>query len=140
MNERTVYFETSEIGFRFEFIDAIFACQARKLFILYLEGQADTDSNVFAAEVSLGELVGNAARHGAGAVEVQLLWLDSGARLAVIDHGPGYTLQDRLSDDPFQESHRGHFLVSVLGSDLCVDRREGATVTSVTLPVQRRRL
>jgi len=80
------------------------------------------DVDVEAAELVLGELVGNAVRHAPGHVDVELTWDDPAAPvLHVVDDGPGYAPQTRLP--PFEsESGRGLYLVQTLTRDFSVTR------------------
>lgn len=132
-----LWFESDDAGFRFSFSDASLAIQARKLFMLYLQGQTQPTSELFAAELVLGELVGNVVKHAPGPLEVRVRWLAEGAQLEVRDYGPGYELQPNLPDDTFAESHRGLFLVAAYADGLRVERRRDTTVTSVRLRVRR---
>ena len=108
------------------------------MFLLYLQGEVAPESELFAVELVLGELVGNVVKHAPGPLDVRLRWLDRGARLEVADHGPGYDSQPTLPQDAFAESHRGLFLVAAYGAELRVERRCNRTITSVTLPIHRR--
>ena len=131
------WFESDDAGFQFSFSDASLAVQARKLFMLYLQGQTQPSSELFAAELVLGELVGNVVKHAPGPLDVRVRWLADGARLEVSDRGPGFELQPTLPADAFAESHRGLFLVAAYADELRVERRRETTVTSVTLRVRR---
>jgi anti-sigma regulatory factor (Ser/Thr protein kinase) len=132
-----LWFESDDGGFQFSFSDASLAVQARKLLLLYLQGQTQPSSELFAAELVLGELVGNVVKHAPGPLDVRIRWLADGARLEVRDRGPGFELQPTLPDDAFAESHRGLFLVAAFADDLRVERLRDANVTSVTLRVRR---
>jgi GAF domain-containing protein len=67
-----------------------------------------------AAELVFGELVGNAARHAPGTVDVELTWDDpSTPVLHVADEGPGYAAQTTLPALD-AESGRGLYLVAHL--------------------------
>ena len=67
-----------------------------------------------AAELVFGELVGNAARHAPGSIDVELSWEDpSTPVLHVVDQGPGFTAHAVLP--PIEsESGRGLYLVTQL--------------------------
>ena len=130
-------FTVMEHGFRFRFADVTVAHYARKLFVLYLQGQVQPESDLFAVELVFGELIGNVARHAPGPVEVHVLWEGEGARLEVWDHGPGYEMQVALPEDTMDQTHRGLFIVASLASGLSVERRGGQTVTSVNIALRR---
>jgi anti-sigma regulatory factor (Ser/Thr protein kinase) len=130
-------FQSDATGFSFSFSDVSLAFQVRRMLVFYLQGQARASSDFFAVELILGELVGNVLQHAPGPLDIRITWLDRGARLEVIDHGPGYELEPTLPHDAFEESHRGLFLVAAFGADLRVERRRDVTVTSVTLPIHR---
>jgi anti-sigma regulatory factor (Ser/Thr protein kinase) len=132
-----LWFVVDDKGFRFKFADATLATEARTIFVLYLRGQVDLASDLFAVEIVFGKLIGNVARHAPGPVEVAVAWEEHCARLEVLDRGPGYALNADLPQDDFAESQRGLFLVAAYGEDLQVKRRDGFTITSVTLPVRR---
>jgi len=107
----------------------------------FLETQADTDrSDLFAAELVVGELVANAVRHGAPPFGFCIDWHDDPPMLCVVDRGRGmrpvYPAPGLDS-----ESGRGLLLVRELAGEIVVDSagadREGTRVV-VALPVHRR--
>ena len=126
-------------GFSFRIADASLANNARSIFQRYLTSQVDPGSDVDGAELIFGELLGNVARHAPGAIEVRLRWNGLVGILEVADSGPGYAIDDVHLPGDFAESRRGLFLVAAFGRDLRVRHHEGATTTTVTLPVTRRR-
>jgi signal transduction histidine kinase len=126
-------------GFSFRIADASLANNARAIFQRYLTSQVDAGSDVDGAELIFGELLGNVARHAPGAIDVHLRWNGPVAILEVGDSGPGYAIDDVHLPADFAESRRGLFLVAAFGRDLRVCHREGRTITTVTLPVTRRR-
>lgn len=125
-------------GFLFSIRDAALAHNARRIFGTYLSGQADAASDLASAELIFGELIANVARHAPGPVDVRIRWSRGHAILEVIDRGPGYELTPTLPDDD-SESKRGLFIVNVLAESVTVDRRDANTVTTVVLPVWRKR-
>ena len=127
-------------GFSFRIADASLANNARTIFQRYLTSQVEPGSDVDGAELIFGELLGNVARHAPGAIDVRLRWNGLVAILEVGDSGPGYAIDDVHLPADFAESRRGLFLVAAFGRDLRVCRRDGRTVTTVTLPVTRRRI
>jgi anti-sigma regulatory factor (Ser/Thr protein kinase) len=125
-------------GFSFRIADASLANNARTIFQRYLRAQVADDSDVDAAELIFGELLGNVARHAPGAIDVRLRWNGRVAILEVADDGPGYSVDDVRLPSDLAESRRGLFLVSSFGRDLRVRHENGRTTTTVTLPVTRR--
>ena len=126
-------------GFSFRIADASLANNARAIFQRYLASQVDPGSDVDGAELIFGELLGNVARHAPGAIDVRLRWNGPVAILEVGDSGPGYAIDDVHLPGDFAESRRGLFLVAAFGRDLRVCHNDGRTITTVTLPVTRRR-
>ncbi|MBD5655859.1 MAG: ATP-binding protein [Candidatus Eremiobacteraeota bacterium] len=118
--------------------DAAASRAARKAFTAYLREQASPDSDILSAELTFGELVGNAARHAPGPVEVAVEWKNGRAALSVHDEGPGFQPTCTPPKDTFAESGRGLYIVARLASDLRVEdiARDGTRV-SVVLPVRR---
>lgn len=129
-------FDVLEHGFRFHFADALLATYARHLFVTCLGAEVSPDCDLFDVELTVGEILGNVARHAPGPVDVEIAWEDAGARLEIWCHGAGYELNVELPD-VFDESHRGLFLVAACADDLRVERRAGRTVTSVMLRIQK---
>jgi anti-sigma regulatory factor (Ser/Thr protein kinase) len=125
-------------GFSFRITDAALAHNARRIFGAYLAVQAEPGSDLYAAELIFGELLGNVARHAPGPVDVRLRWNGQRGILEVTDNGPGYAVENPQLPDGLSESRRGLFLIASFGAELHV-RSEGVrTTTSVVLPVNRR--
>jgi anti-sigma regulatory factor (Ser/Thr protein kinase) len=117
--------------------DAAASRAARKAFTSYLREQASADSDILSAELTFGELVGNAARHAPGPVVVAVEWKNGRAALSVHDEGPGFVPKITPPRDMMSESGRGLFIVARLASDLRVDDiANDGTRVSVTLPVR----
>ncbi len=86
------------------------------------------------AELVFGELVGNAARHAPGRVDVILDRTGTHFVLNVLDHGPGFRHVSRLPTDPLSESGRGLFIVSALSEEFSVSpRADGGSHARVVL-------
>jgi anti-sigma regulatory factor (Ser/Thr protein kinase) len=78
------------------------------------------------AELIVGELLGNVARHtNGGAVDVALDLQGREPVLHVRDRGPGFSYHARLPNDPMSESGRGLFIAAQLARELSVTRRSG---------------
>ena len=110
----------------------------------YLERHAVEGSDLDDAQLVIGELLGNTARHAAGPVWATLSWSGESPTMTVQDLGPGFDpalvelAQDTLAD-PLDESGRGLFLISHLVPDFEAATRAGSGMTvTVTLPVARR--
>jgi serine phosphatase RsbU (regulator of sigma subunit)/PAS domain-containing protein/anti-sigma regulatory factor (Ser/Thr protein kinase) len=81
-------------------------------------------SALFNAELAVGELLANVARHARGTAEVVLELNDRRAVIYVRDRGPGIALLPSLPAQ-FEESGRGLFIVSKLVAHLGVRARPG---------------
>jgi anti-sigma regulatory factor (Ser/Thr protein kinase) len=116
--------------------DAASAIHARADLVAYLRAHAGTDSDVAAAELIFGELIGNVVRHAPGPISVDLEWRDGCAVLSVCDRGPGFVWTGAHRPEPLAESGRGLFIVDTLAKALHVARkgRVGMQVTA-WLPV-----
>jgi len=102
----------------------------------YLERHADERSDLFGAQLILGELLGNAE----GTLAVSIDWSDEQAVLLVRDRGPGFSLEcePMLPDDPLAESGRGLYLVNALAMSVEIAAHpNGGSETRVVLPVSR---
>ena len=99
------------------------------------------DSDIDAAELIYGELVGNALRHAHGAVEARLERDDSQPLVLVVrDHGPGLRSHPWPPHrDPYAESGRGLAIVELLAHEIAVgEADDGGTIVRATLPVKPR--
>lgn len=92
----------------------------RALFEEHLTSEAAS-----AAEVVLGELLGNVVRHAPGSAEVALDLAGREPVLHVLDDGPGFAGVPALPNDPFSESGRGLYIASALTARFAVTRRTG---------------
>lgn len=106
----------------------------RREVLSYLERHAQPGSQLRIAELAFDELVDNACRYAPGPVWVQVDWSDPQPVLHVRDTGPGFRLQDVVSDG----SSGGLRLLSKAVGPLHVsaDRSRG-TAVSLRLPVLR---
>lgn len=97
--------------------------------------------DVWAAEIVLGELLGNVVRHAPGPVEVLVDWAHPVPVVHVLDEGPGFLFAPRLPRDVFAESGRGLFIVGALTDDFNVTpRRRGGSHGRAALALRRQRL
>ncbi|GAA1436647.1 hypothetical protein GCM10009641_36580 [Mycobacterium cookii] len=122
----------------------------RRELVTYLRRHGDPGSDFDAAELLIGEAVGNAVRHTAGPAWVSLHWRDQLPLLTVHDLGPGFdpaSLGNAVEPapdpdaDPFDslaESGRGLMIMRALAPTLTSRARTGeGMVVSVSLPVTR---
>ena len=123
---------------RFESRDAHGAYRARRDLIAHLRDRATDDSDIDAAALVYGELVGNVVRHAPGPIAVALEWHAGIAVLRVRDSGPGFDWRSVGPPEPLAESGRGLFIVRTLAKHLRVVRRERGMEAVAWLPVHRR--
>ena len=121
--------------------------------VAYLARHAAPGSDLDAAELVIGEAVGNAVRHAGGPVWVSVTWREPAPTLTVRDLGPGFDpgLLEQLepallgaspawpSDATgLAESGRGLLLITHLAPALAAEVRDGAGMSvSVELPVRK---
>jgi anti-sigma regulatory factor (Ser/Thr protein kinase) len=104
----------------------------------FLARHASDPDTVFAAELTVSELVMNAVEHAGGSIWVSLDWDDVRPVLAVHDLGPLFAL-DLSVPEQAAVGGRGLWLVSRMAADLAVHaKRAGGKRVSATLPVERR--
>jgi len=115
----------------------------------YLRRHGDPGCDFDAAELLIGEAVGNALRHTSGPVWVSLLWRDRLPALTVHDLGPGFDSAalmgmarpldpDTVDLDAVAESGRGLMIMQELAPTLASRARTGdGMVLSMSLPVTR---
>ncbi|HEX3462983.1 MAG TPA: ATP-binding SpoIIE family protein phosphatase, partial [Candidatus Elarobacter sp.] len=128
-----------ERHWNFDSEDALAAHSARSAFVAALAREASEDSDLGAAELIFGELVGNVVRYAPGPIEIDLDWNHEEAVLHVLDRGGGFDLRSTLPDDIMSERGRGLYIISVLGSGLRADRLPvRGNHVRVALPVRRK--
>jgi len=121
----------------------------RREIMTYLRRHGDPGGDFDAAELLIGEAVGNAVRHTSGPVWVSLLWRDRLPALTVHDLGPGFDSAalmdmarpldpDTVELDAVVESGRGLMIMRELAPTLASRARTGdGMVLSMSLPVTR---
>jgi PAS domain S-box-containing protein len=130
-----------ETHWAFESADALAAQSVRSSFVAALAREASDDSDLGAAELIFGELIGNVVRYAPGAIDIDLEWIGAVPVLHVLDRGGGFDLRSTLPEDVMSERGRGLYIVSVLGTDLRADRLPGrGNHVRVVLPVRRRQV
>ncbi|MDQ2872425.1 MAG: SpoIIE family protein phosphatase [Candidatus Eremiobacteraeota bacterium] len=87
------------------------------------------------AELILGELLGNVARHTPGTAEVTLECERNRAVLHILDRGRPFSLKGRIVPDVLAENGRGLFLVRTLALEVVVERVCDGNRISAVLPV-----
>ena len=95
-----------------------------------------SDSEVFAAEIVIGELLTNTHRYTLGDVRISLNVDSNNASLRVCDRGTGPRLPATLPDDE-AESGRGLYIVQSLAETLEATQRNGWTEIRADLRVHR---
>ena len=103
-----------------------------------LRPHSSCDDTLDAAELIIGELLSNAARHADGKVCLELEHKDGHAAVSVHDTSASFTLDVRRPPDEFSESGRGLFIISELARKIAVVPLQGmgkrVTVT-LNLPI-----
>lgn len=124
-------------GWTFEADDAMEAYRSRRQFIKHLRLHASHDSDLGAAELIYGELVGNVVRHASGPIAIVLEWPVMHALLRVRDFGAGfeYNVLMLAPSGHERESGRGLFIVDRLAKSVEVQRNPLGCEVRVTLPV-----
>jgi anti-sigma regulatory factor (Ser/Thr protein kinase) len=126
------------VRWEFDSRDARAASLARREFVAVLRREAAPASDVHAAEIVFGELVGNAVRHAPGPIRVALCWKGTSPVLCVRDSGDRFEVERRLPDDPLSEGRRGLYLALRLARRLTVQRIPGdGKIVLAILPVER---
>jgi anti-sigma regulatory factor (Ser/Thr protein kinase) len=124
----------------FQSHDADGAHRARCSLLSHLQKHASDDSDVAAAALVFGELVGNVVRHAPGPIAVDFCWKGNAAILRVVDQGPGYDWSGRRRlPDPYSEFGRGLYIVAKIARSLQVRRLPGRGTEAIAhLPVSPR--
>lgn len=120
----------------FDISDFKAASRLRLRVMEWLRTEAGLKGDFYAAELILGELLGNVARHTPGAIVVEADLSGAAPMLTVSDNGPGFTHEAQPTlGDILREDGRGMYLISKMAKRMEVrcDGR-GATVR-VELPL-----
>ena len=117
------------------------AREARKAATATLGRHTDSRDALGAAELIIGELLSNAARHADGHVCLELSLDDGNAQISVHDTSPAFAMDFKRPPDTFSESGRGLYIISELARSIAVTPLGGmgkcVTVT-LDLPVESR--
>lgn len=111
------------------------AYRIRRAVLWELAREASPHSDLSAAEVILGELLSNVARHTPGPAEVTLDLDDGSARLRVCDTGQPFHLAGHTPLQPLALSGRGLYLVRSLAREVDLQTTEQGNCVNVVLPV-----
>ncbi len=121
---------------RFESEDASRAYQVRRDLLAYLATYASDDSDLAAAGLIFGELVGNVVRHAPGPIALDIHWEGGVAVLRVRDGGPGFEWRCPMLPEAMAESGRGLYIAHAVARNLHVRRLPGGGSEAVAwLPV-----
>ncbi len=120
--------------------DARAAREARKAATAQLSEHTTSSDALGAAELIIGELLSNAARHADGHVCLELSLAEGHAQISVHDTSPSFAMDFNRPPDTFSENGRGLYIISELARTISVTPLNGmgkrVTVT-LDLPVQR---
>lgn len=130
---------SSPLRWSFACDDALAATGARAAFVAHLRRHAAAESDIPAAELVFGELVGNVVRYAPGPLDIALGWDGPAPVLHLIDRGPGYDVAAAaMPEDPLAENGRGIFLCSLLGKNFTVrPHAASGSHSRIELPVLR---
>lgn len=93
---------------------------ARKAATAALRAYTSCEATLGAAELVIGELLSNAARHADGHVCLELERADGHAQVSVHDTSADFALDIRRPPDEFSEHGRGLFIISELARKISV--------------------
>ncbi|MBV8198178.1 MAG: serine/threonine-protein phosphatase [Candidatus Eremiobacteraeota bacterium] len=103
--------------------------------LLWQLSKMDANADLRAAEMIVGELMANVARHTPGTAEVVLERQDQNVVVRVRDRGEPFTPPDPSRQvEPLSENGRGLFLVQAVSSQLHVEPTGSGNTVSVVLP------
>ena len=115
----------------FDACDPKSAHRARRAMLWFLGNHIRDEADLAGAELVLGELMGNVARHSPGPADVTVDRRDGLLYLRVTDRGAPFTLNGKVTD-LYAESGRGLFLVRSIAKDVRVGHNgTGNEVTAV---------
>ena len=125
-------------NWKFASDDARTAQVARSSFVAYLRAHDVLETDIAAAEIVFGELVGNVVRHAPGPIDVELAWNVAAPLLVVRDRGAGFEPRSTaLPADDYSENGRGLYLIKTFANMPSVRRRaDGGAEISVQLALQ----
>ncbi len=124
---------------KFDSRDVRMARDLRIFLVRYLRSYGAPNADYNSAELVLGELLGNAARHARGPIEIHISWTGEYPILSMLDQGAAYDPALCAPLDTYSEGGRGLFLVGLLTRAFTVTRLfGGVNETRVELDVPQR--
>ncbi len=124
---------------KFDSRDVRMARDLRVFIARYLRAYGAQTADYNSAELVIGELLGNAARHARGPIEIHISWNGEYPVLSMLDQGPAYDPALAAPMDVYNEGGRGLFLVGLLTRAFTVTRLfGGVNETRVELDVPQR--
>jgi anti-sigma regulatory factor (Ser/Thr protein kinase) len=106
----------------------------RRAYLAHLRARCSPESDLEAAEIIYGELIGNVIRHARGPIRIAVEWEAGWALLRVRDAGPGFRNEFRRPPES-SESGRGLFMVRDLAKTLEIVCDENGCEVRAVLPV-----
>lgn len=119
--------------------DAQQARAIRKAATAALRAHTEDDDSLSAAELVIGELLSNAARHADGHVCLELARSEGHAQISVHDTAASFALDFKRPPDEFSEHGRGLFIISELARKVSVTPLSGMgkrVAVTLDLPVR----
>lgn len=106
----------------FDARDARAAREARLEFARHINRRYGPSADTMAAELVLGELIGNVVRYAPGPTQIKALFDERGVTIAVVDSGNGFSApRIKRETNVLSESGRGLAIVSRLVKSLEID-------------------
>jgi anti-sigma regulatory factor (Ser/Thr protein kinase) len=124
------------IGWTFRTLDANCASGLRESFRACLVRQDIDESDLFIAELIVGELIGNVVRHAPGYIDASYEQAGSTLTLRVKDSGCGYDPRVAFPG-ALAENGRGLPLIRALGGKLSVAPGDPGSCTTVSIRLRR---
>jgi len=111
------------------------AYHVKRALIYDLAERVTPASDLAAAELIIGELISNVARHTPGKATITLESREGSVIFTVCDSGAAFSANGESPPDPLAECGRGLFLVRSLALNVRVEHTSEGNRVSATLPV-----